>query len=134
MIIEMDIIGIIGIVLGIVTIILFIVNKFNIIVAAPIATLVVLLFNNTPIIETVFGKEDSYMASLAGFIASNFAIFLLGSILAKYMDKSGATVSIANKILSLVGTKNPYNALIALFIISAILTYGGINVFVVIFA
>lgn len=50
------------------------------------------------------------------------------------MDKSGATISIADKVLSLVGTKNPYNALVALFIISAILTYGGINVFVIIFA
>lgn len=130
----MDILGILGILSGILTIILFIVKKFNIIVAAPIATIVVLLFNDVPILETVFGKENSYMASLAGFIASNFAIFLLGSILAKYMDKSGATISIADKILSLVGTKNPYNALIALFIISAILTYGGINVFVIIFA
>ena len=50
------------------------------------------------------------------------------------MDKSGATISIADKILSLVGNKNPYKALVALFIISAILTYGAINVFVVIFA
>lgn len=74
------------------------------------------------------------MTSLAGFIASNFAIFLLGSILAKYMDKSGATVSIADKVLEIVGTKNPFNALVALFIISALLTYGGINVFVIIFA
>lgn len=130
----MDILGILGILLGILTIILFIVKKFNIIVAAPIATIVVLLFNDVPILETIFGKENSYMTSLAGFIASNFAIFLLGSILAKYMDKSGATISIADKVLSLVGTKNPYNALVALFIISALLTYGGINVFVIIFA
>ena len=130
----MDILGIFGILLGILTIILFIIKKFNIIIAAPIATIVVLLFNGVPILETVFGKENSYMAALAGFVASNFAIFLLGSILAKYMDKSGATISIANKVLSVVGTKNPYNALVALFIISAILTYGGINVFVIIFA
>lgn len=130
----MDILGISGMLLGILTIILLIIKKFNIIIAAPIATIVVLLFNNVPILETVFGKENSYMASLAGFVASNFAIFLLGSILAKYMDKSGATISIANKVLSVVGTKNPYNALVALFIISAILTYGGINVFVIIFA
>jgi len=74
------------------------------------------------------------MIALAKFIASNFAIFLLGSILAKYMDKSGATISIANKIMSIVGTKNPYNALVALFIISALLTYSGVNVFVIIFA
>lgn len=130
----MDILGISGMLLGILTIILLIIKKFNIIIAAPTATIVVLLFNNVPILETVFGKENSYMASLAGFVASNFAIFLLGSILAKYMDKSGATISIANKVLSVVGTKNPYNALVALFIISAILTYGGINVFVIIFA
>lgn len=130
----MDILGIFGILLGILTIILFIVKKFNIIVAAPIATIVVLLFNDVNILESVFGKENSYMTSLAGFVASNFAIFLLGAILAKYMDKAGATISIANKVLSVVGTKNPYNALVALFIISALLTYGGINVFVIIFA
>ena len=130
----MDILGILGILLGILTVILFIVKKFNIIVAAPIATIVVLLFNDVDILATVFGKESSYMTYLAGFVASNFAIFLLGSILAKYMDMGGATVSIANKILSIVGTKNPYNALVALFIISAVLTYGGINVFVIIFA
>ena len=130
----MDLLGILGILLGILTIILFIIKKFNVIVAAPIATIVLLLFNKLPILETVFGKENSYMTSLVGFIASNFPIFLLGSILAKYMDKSGATISIADKILSLVGNKNPYKALVALFIISAILTYGGINVFVVIFA
>lgn len=130
----MDILGVFGILLGILTIVLLIIKKFNIIIAAPIATIVVLLFNDVPILETVFGKENSYMMALAGFIASNFAIFLLGSILAKYMDKSGATISIANKVLSVVGTKNPYNALVALFIISAILTYGGINVFVIIFA
>ncbi|MCM3588373.1 GntP family permease [Mesobacillus maritimus] len=130
----MDLLGLLGILLGIITIILFIIKKFSIIVAAPIATIVVVLFSGVPILETVFGKENSYMAALAGFVASNFAIFLLGSILAKYMDKSGATISIANKVLSLVGTKNPYNALVALFLISAILTYGGINVFVIIFA
>jgi H+/gluconate symporter-like permease len=130
----MNLLGILGILLGIVTIILFIVKKFSIIVAAPIATIVVLVFSGLPILETVFGKENSYMTALAGFVASNFAIFLLGSILAKYMDKSGATVSIADKVLSIVGTKNPYNSLVALFIISAILTYGGINVFVIIFA
>ena len=130
----MDILGILGILLGILTIILFIIKKFNVIIAAPIATIVVLLFNDVPILESVFGNDNSYMTALAGFVASNFAIFLLGTILAKYMDKCGATISISNKVLSVVGTRNPYNALVALFIISAILTYGGINVFVIIFA
>lgn len=99
----MDILGILGILMGILTIVLFITKKFNVIIAAPIATIVVLLFNDVPILETVFGKEYSYMTELAGFVASNFAIFLLGSILAKYMDQSGATISISNKVLSVVG-------------------------------
>ncbi|MDF2700278.1 MAG: GntP family permease [Haloplasmataceae bacterium] len=130
----MDILGLLGILLGLLTIILLIIKKFSIIIAAPIATIVVLLFNDVPILKTVFGKENSYMIALASFIASNFAIFLLGSVLAKYMDKSRATISIAESILSIVGTKNPYNALAALFIISAFLTYGGANEFVIIFA
>lgn len=96
----MDIVGLIGITLGILTIILFIMQRFSVIIAAPLATIVVLLFNDAPILEAVLGKENSYMTALAGFVASNFAIFLLGSILAKYMDVSGATVSIAHKVLS----------------------------------
>jgi len=71
----MDILGLIGILLWILTIIMFIIKKFNIIIVAPIATIVVLLFNGVPILETVFGKENSYMTALAGFVASNFAIF-----------------------------------------------------------
>ena len=54
----MDILGILGILLGILTIILLIIKKFNIIIAAPIATIVVLLFNNASILDTVFGKEQ----------------------------------------------------------------------------
>lgn len=73
----MDILGILGILMGILTIILFITKKFNIIIAAPIATIVILLFNDVPILETVFGKENSYMTALAGFVASNFAIFFI---------------------------------------------------------
>ncbi|MDM5332169.1 hypothetical protein QUF56_02805 [Ureibacillus composti] len=53
----MDILGILGILLGILTIILFIVKKFNIIVAAPIATIVVLLFNDVDILALYSVKK-----------------------------------------------------------------------------
>lgn len=81
----------------------------------------------------MFGRENSYMSGLAGFILGNFPVFLFGAILAKYMDKSGAALSIAQKLMSLVGTCSPYRALVSLFVIASALTYGGINVFVVIF-
>lgn len=130
----MDLLGLLGIILGIVLIILFIFKGLNVVVAAPIATIVILIFNDFPILETMFGKENSYMTALADLVATNFAIFLLGTILATYMDKSGATISIASKVLAVVGTKNPFNAMVALFIISAILSYGGINAILLIFA
>lgn len=97
----MDLLGLFGILLGIIAFILLILKKFSIIVAAPIATIFVLLLNNTSLLQGMVGKDNSYMTALAGFITSNFPIFLLGAILAKYMDKSGATVSIANKVLML---------------------------------
>lgn len=130
----MEAIGIIGILLGIVAIVFLIMKGYSLLVAAPIATVIVLLFNGQPIIAMMFGSEKSYMMELAAFVANNFSIFMLGSIMAKYMDKSRATVSIADKLLGWVGTDNPFNALLAIFIISALMTYGGINVFVVIFA
>lgn len=87
-----------------------------------------------PILDSLVGISNSYISSLAGFIVTNFAVFLLGSILAKYMEKSGATITIANSILKKVGTDKPYPVLVALFSIAALLTYGGISMFVVCFA
>lgn len=130
----MEILGIIGILLGVLAIILFIVRGLNLVVAAPLATLIVLLFNEGPILESLFGTDNSYMVHLSSFIAENFAIFLIGSIFAKYMDKSGATTAIAQKIISFIGTDRPYSGMVALFIICALLTLGGINVFVIVFA
>ena len=126
--------GIIGVLLGIVLIIYLSSKAINILIAAPIATIVVLLFNNLDIVTYILGKEHSFMSALANYIMLYFVIFLLGSILAKLMEESGATVSIAETILNKVGTENPYKVLVAIFLISALLTYGGISLFVVMFA
>ncbi len=130
----MNIIGTIGIVLGLLAIIYFTTTGFNALLAAPLATIVVIVFNQMPFFDALIGSTNSYMSALAGFIVTNFAVFLLGSILAKYMEKSGATITIANSILQKVGSDKPYPVLVALFIISALLTYGGISMFVVCFA
>lgn len=130
----MEIIGIIGIVIAIITIIVLAVRGLHIVIAAPIATLIVILTNQMDIFGSLIGQENSYMSGLAGFLINNFAIFLLGAILAQYMEKSRATLSIANYILSKVGLESKYAVLVALMIIAAILTYGGISLYVVMFA
>lgn len=130
----MEILGILGIVVAIIAIIVMAVKGLHIVIAAPLATMIVILTNRMDIFASLIGPEQSYMAGLAGFLINNFAIFLLGAILAQYMEKSNATISIANFILSKVGLNNKYAVMVALSSIAAILTYGGISLYVVMFA
>ncbi|MEB6226889.1 GntP family permease [Mammaliicoccus sciuri] len=129
----METIGTIGIIIGILFIIYLSMKGYSILVIGPIASIIVILTNGLPFFNSLVGTEESYMTGLAGFIISFFGVFILGSLLAKYMDQSGAAQSIAEKIISKVGTNNPYSILVAIFLITAILTYGGISLFVVVF-
>ncbi|MCM3655304.1 GntP family permease [Metabacillus litoralis] len=129
----MEIIQIIGILLAIALVIYGSVKGFSILVVAPLAAIVVIVTNQIDFFSTLIGKENSYMTGLTGFVIKFFAVFLLGSILAQYIDKSGAAQSIAKKILQVTGTEKPYPVLVALLVITAILTYGGVSLFVVVF-
>lgn len=129
----MDIIQVLGILLAIAVIIYGAMKGFNILVVAPIASIVVILTNHMAFFPSLVGAEGSYMTGLAGFVINFFAVFLLGAILAKYIDASGAAQSIAEMILSKTGTDRPFPVLIALFLITAVLTYGGLSLFVVLF-
>lgn len=131
----MEFIAPLGIILGVVAIIYFSVKEIHISIAAPMATILVILLNKMDIVTSMLGTEKSnYMGALGNYVMSYFAIFLLGSILAKFMEESGATISIADFILSKFGTTHPYRVLVAIFVVSFILTYGGISLFVVMFA
>lgn len=129
----MEILAILGVLLAVVAIIYWTAKNLHVIVAAPLASLIIILTNQMNVFEVMLGQEKSYMTGLAGFLINNFAIFMLGSILARYMEVSGATQTIANSILKLVGKDSPYKVLLALTLITSILTYGGVSIFVVIF-
>lgn len=121
----MEALGLVGIVAGLAFLVLAIFKGYSLVIAAPVATMIVVLFNGLPFIDGMFGPESSYMSGLASFIRGNFPVFLFGAILAKYMDKSGAALSIAEQLMSLVGTSSPYRALVSLFAIASALTFGG---------
>lgn len=129
----MEFIGVLGLALAIVAIITFSFRGLNMIIAAPLSALIIILCNQMDIFSSLTGAKESYMAGLAGFLIKNFGIFLMGSILGQYMDKSKATVSISETLLSKIGTDSPYKVLVALTLIGAILTFGGISIFVVFF-
>lgn len=129
----MEILAILGVLLAVVAIIYWTAKNLHVIVAAPLASLIIILTNQMNVLEGMLGQEKSYMTGLAGFLINNFAIFMLGSILARYMEASGATQTIANSILKVMGKDSPYKGLLAITLIASILTYGGVSIFVVIF-
>ncbi|NQJ71766.1 GntP family permease [Streptococcus suis] len=129
----MEIFAILGVLLAVVAIIYWTAKNLHVIVAAPLASLIIILTNQMNVLEVMLGQEKSYMTGLAGFLINNFAIFMLGSILARYMEASGATQTIANSILKVMGKDSPYKGLLAITLIASILTYGGVSIFVVIF-
>ncbi len=130
----MEIIGVLGIILAIVAVIAMTVKGLDILIAAPLATLIVLVTNQMPILEWMFGSEQSYMVELGSFLVSMFGLFVLGAVLTQFMEASGATRSIADQILRWIGTEDPYRAMIAIIVIGAVMTYGGINAFIIFFA
>lgn len=108
---------------------------FSIIIIAPVASLVVILMNGMPILESL---QDNYMSGFINFAKNNYLIFLFSAMFGKFMEDSGAARKIAESLLKLTnkisGKKSKYGVLVSVVIITAVLTYGGVNVFVVIFA
>lgn len=94
----------------------------------PIVTLLLILTLRLPIFETMLGP---YMEEAASYFQDYFLIFLTGALFGAVMDKTGAAESIANYISEKVGGAW---AAPMVMIITGILTYGGINGFVVFFA
>ena len=125
--------GTLGIIIAIALIVLLAMKGVSIVIIAPIASIVVILTNGMDFFPSLIGMENSYMRGLANFLINFFAVFLLGAILAQYIEKSGAAQAIAQTVLKITGTEKPFSVLVAVFAISAILTYGGISLFVVLF-
>jgi H+/gluconate symporter-like permease len=71
------------------------------------------------------------MDGFAGFVAAWFLMFLLGSLFGKFMEDTGAADSLARWIVDRLGMQH---AVAAVVIACAILTYGGVSVFIVAFS
>jgi H+/gluconate symporter-like permease len=122
-----------GILLGILAIIYTAMRGLSIVVAAPLSAILIIVTNRMDFFASLVGRESSYLTGLTGFVVNYLPVFMLGAILAKYMEESGAAQSIAQKIIEKTGSDRPFPVLIALFVITAILTYGGISLFVAMF-
>lgn len=125
--------SLLGIVLGLALLIFLAFKGQSILWVAPICAAVVALFGmiEDPTINVLTMWTDNYMAGMANFTMSWFPAFMLGAIFGKLMEATGAAKSVGLLITRFIGAKQ---AILAVVIACAALTYGGVSLFVVVFA
>jgi len=102
---------------------------FSVILFAPVCALLAVLLTDPAQVLPFF--SDVFMASLADFLKKNFPVFLLGAVFGKVIELSGFSQAIVAAVGKIVDHK--YAAL-SIVLVCGLLTYGGVSLFVVVFA
>ncbi len=126
----------IGLIGGLALLIYLTMKGVNILIAGPISALFVALMSGMPLFSQLAAEGDanfvtSYMTGFTGFIMSWYLMFLLGAVFGKVMEDSGAADAVAKWFVEKLGMKYAALAIVAA---CAILTYGGVSLFVVAFS
>lgn len=122
-----EIVSLIGILLGLVLLVFLAYRGHSIIWVAPVCALLVAIFSGSNLLTAYL---EDYIGGTADYIASWFPSFFLGAVYGKLMDRTGSARSLANKIVSLIGSRY---SLLAVILPCLLMTYGGISLFVVVF-
>ncbi len=120
---------IIGILISLLLLMYLAYRGYSVIIIAPILALLAVAINGEGKLLAFY--TQIFMTGLGGFVIKYFPVFLLGSVFGKLMEETGAAGSIAKAIVSRLGNSN---AIAAIVLSCAILTYGGVSLFVVAFA
>ncbi|SHN37066.1 H+/gluconate symporter [Duganella sacchari] len=102
---------------------------YSVILFAPIAALGAVLLTDPGAVAPVF--SGIFMDKMVGFVKLYFPVFLLGAVFGKLIELSGFSESIVVAAIKYIG-RSRANAVIVL--VCALLTYGGVSLFVVVFA
>ncbi|PSL51366.1 H+/gluconate symporter-like permease [Salsuginibacillus halophilus] len=117
-----------GIFLGLALLMFLAYRGWSIIWVAPICAGVVALTGGLDLLPAY---TETYMEGFVNFAKDWFPIFMLGAIFGKLMEDTGMAKSVALSITKLIGTKR---AVLGVLVSAAVLTYGGVSLFVVVFA
>ncbi|NBB93533.1 MAG: GntP family permease [Gammaproteobacteria bacterium] len=122
--------GNIGLLLGLAALIFMALRGINILVAALVASLIVALTNGLGLAPTLLEYFPTGPLGAFTFAGQFFVLFLTGAIFGKMMATSGAAASVAGAIVGLLGIRR---TVLVTVLACAVLTYGGVVLFVVIF-
>jgi H+/gluconate symporter-like permease len=102
---------------------------FSVIMFAPVAALLAVLLTDPSAVLPVY--SGLFMDKMVLFVKLYFPIFLLGAVFGKVIELSGFSRSIVATVIRLIGSER---AVISIVLVSNLLTYGGVSLFVVVFA
>jgi len=102
---------------------------FSVILFAPVIALLAVLLTDPGMVAPMFSSV--FMEKMVGFLKSYFPVFLLGAVFGKVIELSGFSKAIVSSIIDMVGSQR---AILSIVLVCAVLTYGGVSLFVVVFA
>ncbi|MDP3309663.1 MAG: GntP family permease [Polaromonas sp.] len=118
-----------GILLSLVLLMWLAYRGISVLILAPLlALLAVLLSPDAPLLASY---TQVFMRALGGFVIAFFPLFLLGALFGKLMQASGAARVLALAIVARLGERRAVSSVV---LACALLTYGGVSLFVVAFA
>lgn len=119
---------ILGIILSLFLLMLFAYRGFSVILFAPIFALLAASLQGFHVMPAY---TELFMAKAVTYVKAFFPVFLLGAVFGKVMEDTGLAKSIAHAIIKGLGKER---AILSVVLASAVLTYGGVSLFVVVFA
>ena len=102
---------------------------YSVILFAPVAALGAVFFTDPSLVAPMF--TSVFMVKMVDFIRLYFPVFLLGAIFGKVIELSGFSKSIVASVIKVIGRSR---AMLSIVLVCALLTYGGVSLFVVVFA
>jgi H+/gluconate symporter-like permease len=120
-------VGLIGILVGLGLLIWLAFRGWSVLLLAPAAALVAAAFGGEPLLAH---WTQTFMGSAANFFAQFFPLFLLGAVFGKLMEDSGSVSAIARFAIERLGAGR---AVLAVVLAGALVTYGGVSLFVAFF-
>ncbi|MGB4516196.1 MAG: hypothetical protein WBI65_01045 [Dethiobacteria bacterium] len=118
---------VIGMLLAIAVLIYLTYKGVDALITSLVAAAIIIVTNSMNIWE---GIGTHYASSFAAFVGAYMFVIIPGALFGQIMQETGCAQSIAYKISEVVGSKR---AILATVIMAAVLTYGGISGFVIVF-
>lgn len=119
--------SVIGILIGLALLMYLAMRGVSVLILAPVCGALVFLTGGVSIIE---GYTGPFMQAGADYVKNYFPMFFLGAVFGKIMEDSGAAASVARYVSVKLGKER---AIAAVMAACAVLTYGGVSLFVVVF-